>query len=177
MRDPAFAKKVDSLLRSAAVLANTQVKVKLTEETVGPVKLIGYRFPEDGKFPNDNGNIRFGFSPCFARVGDYFFVASTIELGRELIPLLEKEGQSPVRGNSDVTVRSKLYSTGVAAAFRANEEQLFTQTVLGQALPPDEARAQVRALIALVNRLGHVDLTESYGPSVFHYDLRLTLGK
>jgi hypothetical protein len=177
MRDPAFAKKVDSLLRSASVLANTQVKVKLTEEMVGPVKLIGYRFPEDGKFPNDVNNIRFGFSPCFARVGNYFFVASTIELGRELIPMLEKEGQAPVRGDSATTVHSKLYSTGVAAALRSNEDQLLTQTVLGLALAPEEARAQVRALIDLVNRLGYMDLTTFYGPREFHYDLRLTLGK
>jgi hypothetical protein len=177
MRDPAFAKKVESLLRTASVLANTQVKVKLAEEMVGPVKLVGYRFPEDGKFPNDVNNVRFGFSPCFARVGDYFFVCSTIELGRELLGLLEKEAQSIARGDNAVTARSKVYSTGFAAALRNNEDQLLTQAMLGQALSPDEARSQVRALIELVARLGHIDLTTFYGPREFHYDLRLTLGK
>jgi hypothetical protein len=177
LRDPAFAKKVESLLRTASVLANTQVKVKLTEEMVGPVKLIGYRFPEDGKFPNDVNNIRFGFSPCFARVGDYFFVCSTIELGRELIALLEKEPQSIARGDNAVSARSKVYSTGIAAALRNNENELLTQTILSQALSPEEARSQVRAFIELVQRLGHIDLTTFYGPREFHYDLRLTLGQ
>jgi hypothetical protein len=177
MRDPAFAKKVESVLRSAAALANFQVQVKLAEEMVGAVKLVGYRFPENGKFPNDNNNIRFGFSPCFARVGDYFFVCSTIELGREMIPLLEREAASPTRGDNAVTVRSKVYSTGVAAALKSNEDQLLTQTILGQALSPDEARAQVRALIDLVARLGHIDVSTFYAPREFHYDLRLSLGK
>jgi hypothetical protein len=177
MRDPAFAKKVESLLRSASVLANTQVKVKLAEEMVGDVKLVGYRFPEDGKFPNDTFNLRFGFSPCFARVGDYFFVCSTIELGRELIGLLEKEGQGPTRGRGGVTAHTRVYSSGIAAALKAGEGQLLTQVVLGQALAPDEARAQIRAFIDLVARLGHIDLTSTYGPREFHYDLRLSLGK
>jgi hypothetical protein len=177
MRDPVFAKKVDSLLRSASVLANTQVKVKLAEEMVGDVKLVGYRFPEDGKFPNDTFNLRFGFSPCFARVGDYFFVCSTIELGRELIGLLEKEGQGPARGQGGLTAHTRVYSSGIAAALKAGEGQLLTQVVLGQALAPDEARAQVRAFIDLVARLGHIDLTSTYGPREFHYDLRLSLGR
>src|SRR5436309_722381 len=108
------------------------------------------RFPEDGKFPNDTNNLRFGFSPCFARVGDYFFVCSTIELGRELIGLLEKEAQAPARGDGAVTARTRVYGSGIAAGLKSGEDQLLTQVVLGQALAPDEARAQVRALIDLV---------------------------
>ena len=92
-------------------------------------------------------------------------------------PVLQKEGEAPARGTNAVTAWSKVYSTGVADALRNNQDQLLTQTVLGQALAPDEALAQVRALLDWVNRLGHMDLTTFYGPREFHYDLRLTLGK
>ena len=66
LNDPeAFGKSIEATLRAAALLATTQVKLKAVEEKHGDVKIVGYRFPEDGRFEPDVDNIRFNFSPCF----------------------------------------------------------------------------------------------------------------
>ena len=48
MRDPGFGQAMDGLLRAVALFAGVQFKLKLVEETVDGVTLVGYRFPEDG---------------------------------------------------------------------------------------------------------------------------------
>src|SRR5207245_11442700 len=80
MRDKDFAKSMETVLRGGALLAGTQFKLKLIEEKHGDLTLVGYRFPEDGGFPNDPSNIRFNFSPCFATVSGQYLIASTFEL-------------------------------------------------------------------------------------------------
>src|SRR5262249_2137684 len=96
MRQPdQLAKTLDTMLRDGALLASTQVNLKLVDEKVGNTKIVAYRFPEnEKKLSNlakaDTSNIRFNFSPCFFRVGNQFVVCSTIELARELVGILEK---------------------------------------------------------------------------------------
>src|SRR5205807_1290321 len=87
MRDPQFGKSLEAILRGAALLGGAQFNLKLVEETRGGVKMVGYRFPEDGKFPNDTENLRFNFSPCFAVVNNQFMAASTLDFGREIIDI------------------------------------------------------------------------------------------
>src|SRR5947209_784919 len=94
MRDRDFGNAMDGILRAVALFTGSQAKLKLVEERIGDVTLVGYRFPENGSLPNDEGNVRFNFSPCFAAVGDQFFAASTIELRRELVALLQKPGMN-----------------------------------------------------------------------------------
>src|SRR5581483_6787718 len=107
MRDPGFGKAMDGLLRAVALFGGAQAKLKLVEETVDGVTLVGYRFPEDGSLPADVNNIRFNFSPCFAAVGDQFFAASTIELGRELIATLKHPAKN--LPPTDTAAKSRLY--------------------------------------------------------------------
>ena len=97
MRAPEFAQAMNAILRTVALLTAGQAKLQLVEETIDGVKLVGYRFPEKGSLPNDPQNLRFTFSPCFAAVDDQFFVASTLELGREMIGLFRK---SPTFGRA-----------------------------------------------------------------------------
>src|SRR4051812_27635495 len=123
MRDPGFGQAMDGLLRAAALIAGSQAKLKLVEETIDGVTLVGYRFPEDGSLPGDVNNIRFNFSPCFAAVGDQFFAASTIELGRELIKQLKQPAKDVPA--SDVADKSRLSAAGGAALLKAFEDQLF----------------------------------------------------
>ena len=114
MRDPGFGQAMDGLLRAVALFAGVQFKLKLVEETVDGVTLVGYRFPEDGALPGDVNNIRFNFSPCFAAVGDQFFAASTIELGRELIQHAQAaEANAPPtdHGRAEPTVRGRRCGT------------------------------------------------------------------
>ncbi len=168
---------MDPLLRTAALLASTQVNLKLVEEKYAGHKIIGYRFPEDGELKVDVNEIRFNFSPCFTTVGDQFIASSTLELCRDLIDQVQKE-QAPIRSQRDtVSVHFRLYSTGGAGALKAAQDDLIAQTILAQALPPEKAREQVQTLIDWVQRLGTLEVESAYGRNDFRYDLRVKFGK
>src|SRR5436305_3645810 len=94
MRDPAFGKSVEVLIRGGAAILSTQVSLKLFEEKYGDTPILGYRFPEDGKFPADEQNLRFNFVPCYAVVQDQAIAASSVELCKELIDIVKKEDRS-----------------------------------------------------------------------------------
>lgn len=178
MRQPEpFSKSMEAILRSAAFLAGTQVSLKLVEEKHGDVTIIGYRFPEDSKFKGDVNNIRFNFSPCFTAVGDQYVVSSTLELCRELVDLLHQEAKASQKKTSPATERTQLYAAGGVEVLRAIEDQLFAQTILQQALAPEEAKKQVQAFLDLIRRLGVLRFEANYGAQEFRYDIRLTLGK
>jgi hypothetical protein len=166
-----FARSMSSLLRTAAFLGSFQVRLKLAEETHKGVKIVGYRFPEDAELKNDVSDLRFNFSPCFARVGNQFVFCSTVGLCRELVELLQLEQKAPAAGDA-ATSRIRLYAAGAGDLISTNEDILITQTILDQAAAPGEAREQVKALIAYVRKLGTLDLTATYLDREFRYDFR-----
>lgn len=172
MRDPAFARSMETILRGAGLLASTQANLKMVEEKHGPHAIVSYRFPEDKDFKGDGNKIRFNFSPAFVKASEYFIVSSTVELARELADLVSKEGK--VEGSPSST-RWQFYAAGGAAALRAAQNQLRTQYILGRALSPRDAEEQVRQLIALVERLGVLSLETNYGSDDFRLDIRLNL--
>jgi hypothetical protein len=177
LREPEkFARSMDTILRGAALLATTQVKLKLTEEKHKGVDIVGYRFDEKAPLKSDVNDIRFAFSPCFARVGNQFIFCSTIELCRELVELLQEEQKSPPKGHP-ATSRIRLYGAGAAQALKDAEDQLITQVILDQAVPPGEARAQVRAFIDFVRQQGTLRLEATYRDKDFRYELRTRVGK
>jgi hypothetical protein len=173
----AFSKTAETALRAAALLANTQFRLKLTEEKHGDLTLVGYRFPENAKVKQDVNDLRFNFSPCFFSVGKFYVVSSTLELGHELADLLDKEQSgSPLKADA-ATVRSKAYGSGGADFLASVEDVLLTQAILDQALTPEAAREQVRKFLGLVRKLGVVQFDSGYGENDFHYDARLILAK
>jgi hypothetical protein len=177
LREPEeFARSMSTVLRGAALLALTQTKLKLVEEKHAACDLVGWRFDEAAPLRQDINDIRFNFSPCFARVGNQFVLSSTLELGRELIDLLKKE-LGAKEGGARATSRSRVYAAGIADALAAAEDQLLAQTILDQALPPDEGRAQVKAFIELVRQLGALRSDVFFDEKEFRYDLRFGAGK
>jgi hypothetical protein len=177
LREPeAFGKSMESVLRGAAFLASFQVKLKLVEETHNGCKIVGYRFPEDATLKVDVNDLRFNFSPCFVRVGDQFVFCSTLELCREMIDLLQKEGTSPARGAAS-TERMRFYADGTADSLLAGEDQLIAQTILDQAVSPEEARQQAKAFAAWVRQLGTLTQSTTYADKEFRYDVRLKTAK
>jgi hypothetical protein len=177
LREPeAFAKSMDGVLRSAALLATTQVKLKLTEEKHGSVPIVGYRFDEESPLKNDTNDIRFNFSPCFCRVGTQYVFCSTLELCHELVDMLEAEAKAPV---STETAKSRLrvYSSGLADVMEVFEDTFVTQTILDQAVPAEDARGQVKALINLLRGLGQFAIDINCTESEYHYDVRLKAAK
>lgn len=173
MRDPAFGKSLDSVLRAAALLASFQFNLKLVEEKENDVTIVGYRFPEkpyaDGKDPN---NIRLNFTPCFARAGGQFIAASTLELGHELVGLVQKEAKEKKAG-SPTAVLSQVYGAGAVDLLKDQEDQLFAQTVLTQALSPEKAKEQVGLALNFVRQLGVLRTEVEYGAKDFRYEIRL----
>lgn len=170
MREPAFGKAMDGVIRAGALLAGFQVKLKLVNEMHNGYKLVGYRFAEDAPLPPNIGDVVFNFTPCFVTVGDQFAICSTLELGRQLIPILEKEKKRAPKG-SPVIGRTQVYGKGAAELVGMDRERLLAQTILSQALPPDQAGQQVRDLIDWVRGLGVLRLTAVLGRQQFGYDL------
>ena len=170
MRDPGFGVAMDGLLRAVALFAGLQAKLKIVEETVDGVKLVGYRFPEDGETAGDVNNIRFNFSPCFATVGDQFFAASTIEMGREMIRTLKKPPADPL--TSDTAGKSRLSAAGGAAMLKAFQDVLVAQAALDRTATLDEVRPEVAKLIGWVAGLGSLDIATDYQPHEFRFEIK-----
>lgn len=172
MRDPeAFGRNLETVLRGAALLALTQVKLKMTEETYKDCQITTYRFREDAPFKADVNDLRFNFTPSFARVGDQFIVASTVELCRDLVDEVQTEAKAPPAASAACR-RFRLVPGGFADLAKAYADSLVTQTILDQAVPPAEAREQVKAFVQWVRGLGPVDAEEAYTPDSFRFDLR-----
>jgi hypothetical protein len=174
MRDPAFGRSMDTLIRAGALAASTQFRLKMVEEKYGDCTVVSYRFPEDRALKGDVNDIRFGFSPCYVQVGNQFVASSTVELARELVDMLRAESAGRTGG---LAARMKGYASGAAAQLRSIRDQLITRAVLGQAVSLERARQQVDALIDLVEHLGHADVESVYGRSDYRLDMHLVLGK
>ena len=111
----------------------------------------------------------FNISPCFAKVGNQFFVASTVELGRELVDMLQK----PDGAASPKTTQMRAYAAGAATLLKAFEDQLLTQAILDRATTVEEARKEAARLVEWIRNLGRLQMELEYGPSEFQFDIRL----
>jgi hypothetical protein len=172
MRQPEkFGRSMETVLRAGGLIASTQFKLKLDEQKYNGHEIVGYRFDEKADLKQDIDNFRFNFSPCFVRVDDQFVVCSTIELCRELIDLLVAEKKSPGK-SSPAKTRDRFYASGAADVLTSFQDQLITQTILDQAVPPGEAKEQVEALIKLVRTLGTLTNSAEFGAKDFRYDFR-----
>jgi hypothetical protein len=173
LREPeAFAKSMEAVLRSAALLGGAQANLQLVEEKYKDCKLVGYRFPEDQPLKGDVNDLRFTFTPCFTRVGDQFVLSSTMPLCRELVDLIQKEGTSPQRGDASPG-RLRLYGSGGAAYVHTIEDLLITQITLDQAVTLSEARQQVKEFLKVIRGLGALSLGSRFDDKAFQFEIRL----
>jgi hypothetical protein len=168
MRDPTFAKDMNSLFRAGALLATFQVGLRLHEETHQECEIITYFFSETKKVEGDAGNVRFNFSPSYVTVGDYFVMSSTLELARDLIDALKSEQR---RTRSKATMHTQFYASGLADVIRANEDATLTQLILAQALPPKTAKAELHTILRWIETLGTLRIESHYGTNEFRYDV------
>jgi hypothetical protein len=175
LRDPEpFAKNMETVFRGLGLLASSQVKLDFDEATYKDCNVISWRFPVDGEFKADVSDIRFNFSPCFTRVGNQFVVCSTVELCHELIDVLQQEAKDKPSGSAS-TRQARAYAAGVADVVAAFQDTLVTQTVLDQAVPPGEAKAQVAEFLQWIRDLGDVDLDQGFTAKEFHINFRFNL--
>jgi len=175
-RKEEFGKSMESILRAAGFLANTQVSTKISEEKHGDYTIVGYRFVEDPKNPPKQGDVLYNFSPCFVAVGDQFVVASTIELAHDLVDILHKEQKDGVKKSKNA-IQTRLYGEGGADYLKSIDELLFAQTMLDRALPPAQAKEQVREFLDVIRKFGTLQIDSDYAENDFRYDIRLVPGK
>src|SRR5262245_58441203 len=175
MREPGFAKSVESMIRGGAIIAGFQVGgLKMFEEEIDGVKVFGYRFKEGGKFPADVDNIRFNFVPTFAAVNDQYIFASNRELCRELIGLIRKEsGTKPQSQN----LQLRVYAKGTADSLTLTPDQLITSTILSQGVGEVEARKQAEALVKYLESLGTVTVETDHTDKTFRFDVKWQMKK
>lgn len=172
VRDDTYPKAMNAILRTTALLAGSPIGLKYKEEQVGDVKLVTYRFNEGAEVDDPSG-VRFNFSPCFAQVGDSFVVASTVELGRELIPILRR----PSASGSPATSRFCIYSGGGSTVLRSFEDQIATQTILDQATTAEAARREVDKAFDWVRQLGKFEIAVEYRTSDMTIEIRHDMGR
>jgi hypothetical protein len=178
LRDPeSFGKRMDLILRAAAVLASTQVKLQLFEEEHNGHKIVGYRFSEKAPLAIDTTNLRFNFVPCFTRVGNQFVLCSTLGLCRELIDILAKEEKTPPATKPGPASVIQLYSSGGAQVLDYYRDVLLTQNILDRANPPEKAAKQVEDLVQFVRSLGILRIESRYLDNEFQYELRFEPAK
>jgi len=172
MRDPQeFTQIAETALRTAALAGLTQVKLKLTEEKHGDLKIVGYRFPEDAGLEDDTENIRFNFAPCFVAVGNQYVISSTFDLAHELVDILQKEARTDAV-KSATAMRMRFYPSGAADYLQSVEDQLLAQTILDRAIAPREARAEVQKLLSVIRNAGVFEIEQQYAAREFRLDLK-----
>ena len=184
LRDPAgFEKPISNTLQTGAILAGFQAPMKKIEEQIGDAKLIGYQFLENEKNKARDNGILFNFSPCFARVKDQFIFSSSLELGRDLIPMLAKEAEEHEAGSDGTPaaqdsvqadlVHSRFHFSGLTKYLTAIKKSLVTQNMLEQGNGPDEAEREVSLYLNLLDHLGAVELSTTATADRYRIELRV----
>lgn len=163
-----FARNIDTLARFLGLAATGTFGVKLKEEKHNGVEIVAYRFDEKAKVPADPENLRFNFTPCFARVGEQMVFASDVGLCREIIDLLVKEREAEVKR---VRPRDRYDSAGLAELAATFEDTLLAQTILDRAVPAAEARQEVAAGIKLLRGLGTLTTSTTFEAKRARYDI------
>jgi len=168
MRDRAFAKSMNALIKAAALAVSGQASFRSWEEEIAGVPTFGYSFPEEGKFPDDPLKARFNYQPTFAAVKNQYILASNKGLCRELIGILEQEDWSKVAPQN---MQMRFYASALGQYANVAPEQALAGTIVAQALKVGEARQQTDALFAYLQKLGTIQLETDYAANQFRLDL------
>jgi hypothetical protein len=169
MKDPQFGKTMNTTLRTAAALASLGVGMSMSEEKVGDIDVVSYRFSETKPLPGDPTNIRFSFVPTFAVVNGFLVIASSPQLVKDLIPELKKD-VDPAACSPSVW-RNTVSAAGAASGLKARPDAVITDAVLGQGIGLDEAKKQVEQLAKFLNTLGTVGMTLDHTAEAYVFDV------
>lgn len=171
-----FRKGIETGLRTGGLLLTAQYGLKSFEEKHQGYEIIGYRFDEQKELIEDPEDARYNFSPCFVLVGNQYVFCSTVELCRELVDLLAKEATRQDKG-SPLAARTLLPSSGNKEFFTNFKDQIVTASILGQALPLAEAKAQAQAFLDLFDGVKEFTMEQRYAAKEYHFDVTLKLNK
>jgi hypothetical protein len=169
MRDAKFGQTMKTTLRTAAAVASLSLGMKMSEEKVGDIDVVSYRFAEGKPLDADPTNLRFNFVPSFAVVNDSLVVASSPRLLKDLLPELTK----PIEPSkcSPAVWRNRVYGVGAATAVKARPDTIVSDAVLGQGLGLDEAKKRIDQLAKFLAALGTVGVELDHGAEAFKVDV------
>ncbi len=168
MRSPAFAQEINTVFRSAALLATFSFGLQLREEEQEGCNLVSYYFSETKKVEGDPDGIRFNFSPTYVSVGDSFVMSATAELAKDLVTELRKEKR--VR-SPKTSMRTNLHAAGLADVGRGNYDEGLTNLILKLAIPPSAAKTELQAILDWTESLGTLSLQSRYLANEYQYEV------
>lgn len=174
LRDDRAAPTIEKAIRAGGLAATFYFGMKMKNEEHNGHKLVAYYFNEGRKVDIDPEDIRYNFSPSFAKVGKFFILGATSEITRDLIDCVAKEDERLPAGTS---WRTDLFASGLAVNLKGVREQLLAAAILDQGLTPTEANKQLDDLIELVRGLGSVEWHIHYGADAYRMDFRWIYGK
>lgn len=160
-------------LRTVGLGLSFQYGLSRRDERYEGVEIVGWRFDEKKPLAGDENDSRFGYSPCFARVGRQFVVSSTVELCRDLIDELHAERTKKVGQQARYKSRDRFCGAGLAAYLEAREDEFVTKAMLEQGIDAAEARKQVREVAAFVKGVGDVTSWVDFQERRTEYTFRL----
>lgn len=168
MRDPQFARTTTALIRAVATGLGSQISYRSWDEEMDGVKVFGFSFPDNGKFPDDPLKLHFNYQPCFALVQDQYILASNKGICRELIGLIKKEDRSKKMSQN---MQFKAFASGLGSYVYTSADQALAGTILSQGLKLGAARRQTESLFAYLQKLGTVSVETDYTDTSFRFDV------
>lgn len=169
MRDPAFGKSMNGILRGGAFLAGFETGWKMKETEFDKVPIVSYQFPDTQETKlDDPDRLRFNTVPSFAIVEDSLVLGSTPGIVERVITELRKTHT----GKPSAKVwRLQAYGAGAGTLLDAYPEPSISDAVLSQGISLAEAQKQVRSLARWIKTLGQYELSIDHGDEAFVFEL------
>jgi hypothetical protein len=150
-----------------------------SEEVLG-VTLATSRYMAPRGMPTSNKPVdtRYNFSPASAQVGHFFFLSSSVGLGRDLIKQLKPTVGAPTsvtEGKETLAIEAD--GLELAKLLELNRTRLVTRNMLNKGETKESAERQVELGLALLRYLGHGRLTIHDDPAATRVEARFQLGQ
>lgn len=126
-----------------------------------------------------SNDIIYNFSPSIAFVGDYYIIASTRELAKEIVALVRdgKDAAAKLEGQPDAVVNSLLtVDAGVVRALlEKNREPLIAQNMLEKGHGRDAAEKEIGGLLSLLKLLKDATLSVATDKGTLQFNAAIGL--
>jgi hypothetical protein len=145
---------------------------RVGDVTIATSKYLAPKPPADGE-PDEPVDGRYNFSFSSAQVGDTFFLASNVELARELVRALQSGAPGP--GGGDSTLVAEADGDALAALVEVNRERLAMNNMLEKGNARPAAEAQIDLLARLLRYLHRGRLSVADRPDGAHLTVEFDL--
>lgn len=103
--------------------------------------------------------MRFNLRPALAMPGEYVIISSTDDLARDLIDVLDREGQRPVKPLAKTDSLVEIEGRQLATILQANRETLIAGDMVEKGNTREQSEAEIGMLLTLVEFVDNVKLS------------------